>query len=155
MRTGKRPIEYVIQVFINYARKAVEARGRFAARGLTSGNQLRRWHGANRNCNIGDNGRTSFCSSPLCSLCCIIRTSFSIAHSRKKTRWGRFGNGIYTSSTSSKSVGYSSIVTIVLTLLFPDQMITARTLCILGGKPSFSPTWLSEMPRSSQQIGPH
>jgi len=92
----------------------VEARGNFTASGLTSGNLVRRWHGTSRGCNIGDNGRTSFCYSPQCSLCCIIKTSFDIGHTKKKTGWGRFGNGIYTSSTSSKFVGYSSIITVTL-----------------------------------------
>ena len=95
----------------------METRGRFAPYGLTSGNQLRRWHGTNRNCNVGDNGRTSLCYSSQCSLCCIIKASFDIAHSKKKTGWGRFGNGIYTSSASSKFVEYSPIVTIALTLV--------------------------------------
>jgi len=95
----------------------VEARGRFSAYGLSSGNQLRRWHGTTRNCNIGDNGRTSLCHSPQCSLCSIIRNSFDMAHVGKKTGWGRFGAGIYTSSTSSKFVGYSPVVTTVLTLV--------------------------------------
>jgi len=90
----------------NAYRDGVEARGGFTTKNLTSGNQRRRWYGTNRNCNIGDNGRTSLCSSPHCSLCCIIGTSFNIAHS-KKTGWGQFGNGIYTSSTSSKSNDYS------------------------------------------------
>lgn len=65
---------------------------------------------------MGDDGRTSFCYSSQCSLCCIIKTSFDIAHSKKKTGWGRFGNGIYTSSTSSKFVVLSPIVKTVLTL---------------------------------------
>jgi len=91
----------------NAYRDEVEARGKFTAIDLTPGNQRRRWHGTNRNCNIGDNGLTSFCYSPQCSLCCIIRTSFDIRHSKKKTGWGRFGNGIYTSATSSKSNDYS------------------------------------------------
>jgi len=90
----------------------VELRGGFTAKGLTPGNQLRQWHGTNRGCTIGDNGWTSFCSSLQCSLCHIIKTSFDIAHSGEKTGWGRFGNGIYTSSTSSKFVMYSLIVTI-------------------------------------------
>lgn len=92
----------------------MEARGNFAARGLLPGNQLRRWHGTNRNCKMGDGGRTSLCYSPQCSLCCIIKSSFVIAHSKKKTGWGRFGNGIYTSSTPSKFAGYLLIFTVGL-----------------------------------------
>jgi hypothetical protein len=104
-------IESVIRAGVDSARNAVEAQGNFAARGFTLGNQRRRWHGTNRECNIGDNGRTSLCYSLQCSLCSIIRSSFDMAYSKKKTGWGRFGDGIYTSSTSSKFVGYSLVIT--------------------------------------------
>jgi len=114
MRIGKRVIESFVRAAIDSTRNTVEAQGNFTARGLTAGNQMRRWHGTNKNCNIGDNGRTSLCYSPQCSLCCIMKSSFDMAHSKKKTGWGRFGNGIYTSSTSSKFVGSSLIITIVL-----------------------------------------
>ncbi|KAF9644284.1 ADP-ribosylation [Thelephora ganbajun] len=92
----------------NVYRNAVEFRGGFTAKGITSGNQQRRWHGTNRGCRVGESGQTTLCYSPQCALCSIIRTSFDIAHSKKKTGWGRFGNGIYTSSTSSKSNDYSN-----------------------------------------------
>jgi hypothetical protein len=39
-------------------------------------------------------------------LCCIIKTSYNLSLFGKKTGWGRFGRGIYTSSTSSKSNDY-------------------------------------------------
>jgi hypothetical protein len=92
----------------------VEVRGGFTTMGLSPGNQRLRWHGTNRNCNVGDSGRTSLCRSPHCSLCRIIKTSFDVAHSKKNTGCGRFGQGIYTSSTSSKLVGYRSLVIIAL-----------------------------------------
>ncbi|TEB34611.1 ADP-ribosylation [Coprinellus micaceus] len=44
---------------------------------------------------------------PTCSLCSIIRNSFDLSLFGKKTGWGRFGKGLYTSSTSSKSNDYS------------------------------------------------
>jgi hypothetical protein len=89
-------------------RKAVETRENFAARGRSAGNENRRWHGTTRTCRLGDNGQTTFCSSTACSLCSIIKTSFDLNAFGKKTSWGRFGRGIYTSSTSSKSNDYSS-----------------------------------------------
>ena len=92
----------------------VEVRGRFTTMGLPPGNQRLRWHGTNRSCNVGDNGRTSLCHSPHCSLCRIIKTSFKVAHSKKKTGWGRFGRGIYVSSASSKFVVYRSAIIITL-----------------------------------------
>jgi len=84
-------------------RAAVEAKGQFVSSGRSEGNENRRWHGTGRVCNLGDNGQTQFCSTHNCSLCSIIRSSFDISLWGKKTGWGRFGKGIYTSSTSSKS----------------------------------------------------
>ncbi|KAK1231540.1 hypothetical protein PQX77_005332 [Marasmius sp. AFHP31] len=85
----------------------VEARGQFATAGRSEGNENRRWHGTKRECQLGDKGQTQFCATTTCSLCCIIRTSYDISLWGKKTGWGRFGKGIYTSSTSSKSNDYS------------------------------------------------
>jgi len=89
-------------------RAAVEARGNFVSAGRSAGNEHRRWHGTRRECRLGDKGHTKFCTSPTCSLCCIVKTSFDLSLFGKKTGWGRFGKGIYTSSTSSKSNDYSS-----------------------------------------------
>ncbi|KAF9037691.1 hypothetical protein BJ165DRAFT_1558638 [Panaeolus papilionaceus] len=91
----------------NAYRAAVEARGQFVSSGRSAGNENRRWHGTKRSCNLGDKGHTQFCSSTSCSLCSIMRSSFDITLWGKKTGWGRFGKGIYTSSTSSKSNDYS------------------------------------------------
>ncbi|KAH6913474.1 hypothetical protein BKA70DRAFT_1262986 [Coprinopsis sp. MPI-PUGE-AT-0042] len=88
-------------------RAAIEAKGQFVAQGRSAGNENRRWHGTRRVCNLGDKGHTTFCSSTTCSLCSIIRNSYDISLWGKKTGWGRFGKGIYTSSTSSKSNDYS------------------------------------------------
>jgi len=90
----------------NAYRAAVEARGQFVAAGRSAGNENRRWHGTRRECNFGDQGQTQMCTSTTCSLCCIVRTSFDLSCFGKKTGWGRFGKGIYTSSTSSKSNDY-------------------------------------------------
>ncbi|KAG5642901.1 hypothetical protein DXG03_001908 [Asterophora parasitica] len=86
----------------------VEKRGQFVAAGRTPGNENRRWHGTRRECNIGDKGRTTLCTSTNCPMCCIIRTSYDLSKFGSKTGWGRFGKGIYTSSTSSKSDDYAS-----------------------------------------------
>jgi len=90
----------------NYLNK-VESKGEFLAGGKSRGNENRRWHGTRRVCNIGDQGVTDFCDDSSCSLCCIIQTSFDISFFKGATGWGRFGRGIYTSSTSSKSNDYS------------------------------------------------
>jgi len=86
---------------------AVESRGQFTSAGMSAGNEHRRWHGTRRECKLGDKSNTRFCASSTCSLCCIIKTSFDVGLWGKKTGWGRFGAGIYTSSTSSKANDYS------------------------------------------------
>jgi len=85
----------------------VEASGQFVAKGKPRGNENRRWHGTTRKCKLGDTGNNTFCSDAGCSLCCIIKTSFDLKFFKAATGWGRFGHGIYTSSTSSKSNDYS------------------------------------------------
>lgn len=92
----------------NSYRAEVEARGQFEAAGLSAGNEHRRWHGTRRECNIGDKGHTTLCTSPDCPMCSIIQTSFDLSMFGSKTGWGRFGRGIYTSSTSSKADDYAS-----------------------------------------------
>lgn len=91
---------------------SVEARGNFALIGKSRGNENRRWHGTKRKCYLGDPGRTTFCNDMGCSLCCIIKSSFDLKYCKTATGWGRFGHGIYTSSTSSKSNDYASNVAI-------------------------------------------
>ncbi|KAF8176126.1 hypothetical protein K438DRAFT_1518572, partial [Mycena galopus ATCC 62051] len=85
----------------------VENAGHFVASGRSAGNENRRWHGTRRECNLGDKGHTQLCASTTCPLCCIIQSSFDLSLWGTKTGWGRFGKGIYTSSTSSKSNDYS------------------------------------------------
>ena len=83
----------------------VEAKGNFSMQGKARGNENHTWYGTMRKCYIGDKGVTKFCSSPSCSLCCIMKTSFDIA--KRSNSWG-FGTGIYTSLTSSEFVSISS-----------------------------------------------
>jgi hypothetical protein len=70
-------------------RNAVEARGQFVASGRSPGNENRRWHGTTRECTLGDKGQAQFCSSPTCSLCSIVKSSFDLSLFGKKTGWGR------------------------------------------------------------------
>ncbi|EIM84805.1 ADP-ribosylation [Stereum hirsutum FP-91666 SS1] len=75
--------------------------------GYPDGNAKRRWHGTTRTCRLGDtSSHSQICNDLRCSLCSIIETSFDVVKSGKKTDWGRFGSGIYTSSTSSKADSY-------------------------------------------------
>jgi len=88
-------------------RDTTEARGNFVSKQQSAGNEQLRWHGTSRQCTLGDNGNTQLCSASDCSLCGIIRTSFSLNYCKRNTGWARFGSGIYLSSTSSKSNDYS------------------------------------------------
>ncbi|KAG1746930.1 hypothetical protein EDB19DRAFT_1688453 [Suillus lakei] len=97
-------------------RAKVESRGHFAGRRssngktMTEGNEHRRWHGTKRDCNLGDPGNSDLCSSSSCALCSIIQDGFKVRCSveavANQSRFERFGCGIYTSSTSSKSNDY-------------------------------------------------
>ena len=76
----------------------------FALEGEFRGNERSRWHGTTRKCKVGDKGVTKLCADSSCSMCCILRTSYDLKFFGKKTNFGRFGIGIYTTATSSKSV---------------------------------------------------
>jgi len=101
-------------------RDKVEALRNFQARGQSAGNEKRRWHGTRRYCNLGDKGNTQLCTSTSCSLCRVVRQSYNLSHLGKRTGWGKFGAGIYTSSLSSKSdelsenIGHSNLKALVL-----------------------------------------
>lgn len=86
-------------------RSGVEAVGNFVEQGLKEGNEQYRWHGAPRECKVGDPGNKTLCDSTSCPLCCIIKKSYDV--DKFGPRWGRFGKGIYTSDTSSKSNDYA------------------------------------------------
>ncbi|KAL1666938.1 hypothetical protein GGF50DRAFT_125280 [Schizophyllum commune] len=100
------PPREIVNQYKQY-REEVESRGHFTAQGLTKGNENRRWHGTKRQCRLGDDGQNHLCDMPSCSLCSIIRTSFDLSFFKGRTGWGRFGKGLYTSSTSSKANDYS------------------------------------------------
>jgi hypothetical protein len=82
-------------------RDSVEARGNFVASHKSRGNENRRWHGTKRKCNIGD--KESQPSARTKGAHCVASSDlFRSQVFRGRTGWGRFGAGIYTSSTSSK-----------------------------------------------------
>ena len=90
------------------------------------GNEVYRWHGTRRACNLGDSyNHENLCAQPTCSLCNIIRNSFDLGLANSKNGWGRyvhnlsitlrratvmtlalhrFGRGIYSTATSSKYI---------------------------------------------------
>ncbi|EKM52567.1 uncharacterized protein PHACADRAFT_261065 [Phanerochaete carnosa HHB-10118-sp] len=75
--------------------------------GYADGNVIRCWHGTARACRVGDDSsRLTPCSRSDCSLCNVMKWSYDLSWSGKRRSWGRFGSGIYTSSTSSKAYDY-------------------------------------------------
>lgn len=89
--------------------KHEEYKNRIASSGVTPygnggpGNTLRRFHGTKHECTIGSRS-TDLCSSSYCFVCLIIKHGFDMS----KSSSGRYGKGIYTSATSSKSNDYTN-----------------------------------------------
>ncbi|KAH9932380.1 ADP-ribosylation [Fomitopsis serialis] len=78
--------------------------------GIAGGNSRRRWHGTIRTCTIGDSENlATLCQDANCSLCRIIQSSFRVDKACARFG-GRFGKGIYTSATSSKSNDYVKVL---------------------------------------------
>jgi len=78
-------------------------------RGISGGNTRRRFHGTVRKCYLGDTSSdNALCWQSTCSLCRIIQSSFKLAKVGQRTKFSRFGAGIYTTATSSKANDYST-----------------------------------------------
>ncbi|KAH9932383.1 uncharacterized protein B0H18DRAFT_55450 [Fomitopsis serialis] len=109
--------------------------------GIAGGNSRRRWHGTIRTCTIGDSGKDfSLCKDPNCSLCSIITTSFRIVRAGQRTNFGRFGAGIYTSATSSKSHDYAQQLgggSKYKAMLLTD-VVMGKTIKLTTGDPSLT-----------------
>ncbi|KAG8896855.1 hypothetical protein FRC01_011593, partial [Tulasnella sp. 417] len=87
-------------------RKQVEAKGNFAAQGKPEGNEMRRWHGTQKTCVVGNAAANlTLCANTACRLCCIIRVSFQAANSVSTA------NGIFTSAFSGVSNGQTQAIT--------------------------------------------
>ncbi|KAG5720522.1 hypothetical protein E4T56_gene2591 [Termitomyces sp. T112] len=97
-------------------------------RGLSMGNQRRRWHGSQRDCHIGDQGKTDLCNSSKCGICGIIRTSYQVSKAQRNISFGRFGAGVYTTSTSSKADSYAKNFSSALTTkaMFLNYVVVGR-----------------------------
>ncbi|GJJ10242.1 hypothetical protein Clacol_004468 [Clathrus columnatus] len=140
--TGHPKIHYIYKIYNPKARTvayekyraSVEQRGNFKSRGLTEGNEHRRFHGTTRACNLGDNGKTALCQIQNCALCSIIRNSFQLQRAGSKHPWhngapGRFGRGIYTSATSAKAHDYQKN-----TGSFPNNAVLLNKVVVGKGK---------------------
>eukprot|EP01044_Picomonas_judraskeda_P008842 COSAG03_NODE_1036_length_4954_cov_2.784574_4_plen_547_part_00 len=68
------------------------------------GNAHQRWHGTAIKCSLG-RGQPTICDDRSCATCNIIRSGFDISYVRTA---GRYGIGLYASSTSSKAHQYAA-----------------------------------------------
>jgi len=90
-------------------RNGLEAAGQFSEKSRSTGNECRRFHGTARTCTLGLDGNAEPCTTAGCKVCNIIRTRFMINYSGQNFGWGRFGKGMYFTSTSSKSHDYNAL----------------------------------------------
>lgn len=99
--------EGTLKPYLDY-RASVEASPSMKATGKTEVESLL-FHGTTRACLIGEGiNNVRLCTLKECSVCSIIRSSFDIEKCGSKHKFMRFGQGIYTTSCSSKADDYSS-----------------------------------------------
>ncbi|KDQ52779.1 hypothetical protein JAAARDRAFT_476260 [Jaapia argillacea MUCL 33604] len=71
------------------------------------GNETMLFHGTTRVCRVGESDNdVRLCRSMACALCRVIEGSFSVSKCGTRNSFKRFGNGIYTTSCSSKADDY-------------------------------------------------
>eukprot|EP01118_Nematostelium_gracile_P012878 TRINITY_DN4780_c0_g1_i1.p1 TRINITY_DN4780_c0_g1~~TRINITY_DN4780_c0_g1_i1.p1 ORF type:complete len:469 (+),score=54.30 TRINITY_DN4780_c0_g1_i1:62-1468(+) len=95
--------------FKDYVKNIVQTRPNLAVHGKgTEGNVHRRFHGTNSmKCDLGLNQNSKPCSQSGCATCGIIQNGLLLSKAQSHFSWGRFGRGLYLSSTSSKSNDYN------------------------------------------------
>jgi len=64
------------------------------------------WHGTGLQCNLYNN-KFLTCHSSNCAVCNIVENNFILSRAQSNINFGRFGNGIYFSTCSSKSHDYN------------------------------------------------
>ncbi|KZP04321.1 ADP-ribosylation [Athelia psychrophila] len=102
------------------------------------------FHGTKRSCLLGENSKHSrLCGSSKCSVCSIIRGSFDIEKCGSKHKFMRFGEGIYSTSCSSKADDYSSngSAEAGLKVLIVSRVVVGKSL-----KRKMNATNLTELP---------
>ncbi|GBC08148.1 hypothetical protein RclHR1_07930005 [Rhizophagus clarus] len=104
------PNEQIISRYNNY-RDSIESLRRLEGRPfpkgngrvMTKGNEQRRFHGTRMKCLLGIETDT-LCSDMTCAVCRIITEGYKLMYAKtSRFKYQRFGDGIYFSSTSSKS----------------------------------------------------
>jgi len=99
--------EGTLKPYLDY-RASVQASPSMKAAGKTELESLL-FHGTRRACLLGEDiNNLRLCSLRKCSVCSIIRSSFDIEKCGSRHKFMRFGQGIYTTSCSSKADDYSS-----------------------------------------------
>eukprot|EP00698_Gefionella_okellyi_P022645 TRINITY_DN752_c0_g1_i1.p1 TRINITY_DN752_c0_g1~~TRINITY_DN752_c0_g1_i1.p1 ORF type:complete len:683 (+),score=104.00 TRINITY_DN752_c0_g1_i1:44-2050(+) len=96
------------QAYTTYRKSLIERQPAIKVFGAGGpGNEQRRFHGTGIKCQLGMPGNNTLCSRTDCAVCGISRTNFRLSKAFAKTGWGRFGRGLYFTSTSSKSHDYN------------------------------------------------
>jgi len=105
---------------------------------IDGGNTKRRWHGTVRACNLGDDdAQDELCADTQCSLCHIIQSSFQVAKFGQRTNFGRFGEGIYTSATSSKANDYvASLSSMTTRAMLLNYVVMGKAIKMTANQPN-------------------
>ena len=102
------PPQGIVDRFEAYRQKVMKDNPKIFGEG-SDGNTHRRFHGTGMTCTLNYNGASpTLCKDAKCAVCSISRTSLQLSYFKSNTSAGRFGPGLYTTSTSSKSHGYNT-----------------------------------------------
>ncbi|KAJ3350468.1 hypothetical protein HDU91_006244 [Kappamyces sp. JEL0680] len=107
------------------------------------------FHGAKRTCSIGTMSN-SVCQDPSCAVCGIISNGFDVAHYAPRFREGRFGRGIYFTSSSGKANDYTQQVEVGA----PQVMFIGQVLLGNRREPLAS-EWSNSLPAPSSYDSVH
>jgi len=123
-------------VFDRFSRYQLEVERRT---GLEGGNTRRRFHGTIRACCLGDTSLDgAICREEACNLCRIIESSFQLARAGERTNFGRFGEGIYTSATSSKANDYYGGSVSPNRAMLLNDVVMGKTIKLITNTPSLT-----------------
>lgn len=99
------------------------------------GNTRRRFHGTNQMCTLGITTMDP-CSIPNCSVCLILKSGgLKTSKAKSQTGWGRYGAGIYTTSTSSKANDYSRGL---VDAIFMLEVVVGETYKLMSDDPTLT-----------------
>jgi len=107
------PSQHLLSRYLKYREQVIadEPSLKDKGKGLAGpGNEHRRFHGTSgMTCQLGLTPKnTTLCNGSSCNVCQITKTGLKLSKSGSQHAFGRFGAGIYFSSTSSKSNDYNA-----------------------------------------------